>query len=135
MKRILFLLVAITAFSCSSDDSSPVTDPNQVIVGTWLEIAAKIEPQDEWVYTDCEEFQLSQKYTFNNDGTYTMVNGCDESIWTPVNGTYNIEGNVLTINNSEGQSTSYIGVISESQITKQGFSEDFEGEIYLLQKQ
>lgn len=135
MKRILFLLVAITAFSCSSDDSTPVLEPNQFINGTWVEIAVKTDPNDDWVYTDCGDFQLSHKYTFNSDGTYTMVNGCDASLWPQVNGTYSIEGNVLTINNSEGQSTSYLGVVSSSQITKQDFSDEFEGEIYLLQKQ
>lgn len=135
MKRLLLLLITITAFSCSSDDSEPVLQPNQVIVGTWLEVAGKVNPQDEWVNRDCSEFQTSQKYIFNSDGTYTMLNGCDESLWPPVNGTYVVEGNVLSVTGDEGTGTSYIGVVSSTQMTKQDFSSEFTGTISLFQKQ
>lgn len=80
MKKLLFLCLAVLAFSCSKNNgNTPKATKTQLISKTWkqTDILASVGPGVQTsvfktVLTDCQQDNLWQ---FNSNGTYTLFEG------------------------------------------------------------
>lgn len=74
MKNLLFLLLALTLFNCSDDDSNTddvlTEDP---LIGEWqrYKIFNYNDDTEEWDLEDVDENIFLDKYIFDADGTFT----------------------------------------------------------------
>jgi len=79
MKNILLLLIAVTAFSCSEDDSAIVTNPEPTPAGDVVLLRKKISTNNQNVYTSIFNYDGNKLMSIvNSDGykyNYTYQNG------------------------------------------------------------
>lgn len=79
------LIMAISLFigfvSCSSDDDEPTVDYSKEIIGTWN------------VTTPSRNFDPTDSFVFNADGTMTWIDGYKN--YEQTNNTYHLNGNEL----------------------------------------
>lgn len=97
---LVFAVFAVT-ISCGSDDATPLTENEQMnLLGSWRQLAIQFEEEgDIWrdVSQCTGDWQYTMLYTYNANGTYRVVNLCDE-VPQPLSGTYTVDGDVLTLN-------------------------------------
>lgn len=105
MKKLFLLgLVAVLSLSCDEDDSLPVDNGlhnpyTGSVVGTWSTIGLRIN--EEVIDIDCEaEVPVVDNYlfVFNEDNTFELYPNCDAEAEAIGSGTYQTNGNVLTLN-------------------------------------
>lgn len=104
MKKFIILLMAFTAFSCSSDDNDPV-DNNGIrnpytgsVIGSWKTVGLSLNDMAYDVDCDADE-PADDVYTFTffEDGTFDVYENCFPEVLY-AEGTYQTTGNVLTLN-------------------------------------
>jgi hypothetical protein len=83
---LVLVLAAVVFAGCKKDDSNPVTTdtPKDVIVGTWVSTGANIAPL---LYAAPFKVRTISA-TFNNDGSYTIVQTDSAGTKSTLTGTY-----------------------------------------------
>jgi hypothetical protein len=80
MKKVLFLLLALTLFNCSNDDDSQPGDGGDPIVGEWTLYRSIKMSNGQWETIDSDEESSTE--TFNADGTYSWTEEGDSGSGT-----------------------------------------------------
>lgn len=95
MKKILLLLITVTAFSCSSDDNAALT--SNTLDGTWVQVTYKMSNESsEMDMSNCDAPIPAMKYVFNPNGSFTSQSACDEN--SEVNTfSYSLNGSEVTL--------------------------------------
>ena len=99
MKTIVLILSLFLATSCSNDDDNSTVQNNQEIVATWYLI--KYEPG----FSPTDNYTDEIQWTFNSDNTVDVVieNGTSVNFSLPLNSngnyTYSIEDDEIMIEN------------------------------------
>lgn len=105
MKRLLMIVLVISAFACSDDDNDNVGNNGIAnpytgsVVGTWITNGITINGNS--VQLDCDNetvFEDNYTFIFNEDNSFDIYHNCypEDGIYN--SGTYTTTGNVLTLN-------------------------------------
>src|SRR5689334_13047117 len=98
MKKLIYLFIAITVFSCNkSDDNNSNKITIQTLAGDYRITSAKVNGTDVLnnYLPSCQQDDI---YTLNTDSTYTITDAgttCNPGSGT--SGTWSLNGNVITI--------------------------------------
>lgn len=100
MKRLLLLLIAVTAFSCSTDDAEPV-NVEANIEGDWRQTSFKLASTGQtFDMSNCETFANAKVFTFSEDGLLHINNACEGGSFNfPYTAQYERNNNIITISN------------------------------------
>lgn len=100
MKKLLLLLITVTAISCNSDDNSTPVNANPQYAGHWREVSYTAVGMNTVLLDNCAVNSTGHIMEFKAGGQLEIHPACENATFqTHYTANYAIEGDVLTITN------------------------------------
>lgn len=124
MKKIIILLTIATSFiGCSESDDVNTETLSEQIIGTWSPTRFVYQEGTQTIYDrQATECQIQSRNTYSENGSYSNLNfvgatlvDCSSALFE---GTYSLNGNVLSRNTGSGNSDVTIEINGNTLILK-----------------